>query len=111
MINKDELIKKKLDEFDQLEKEIIYPFFLSEFGELTSAYYLCKNYDQGVEIYAYLVNGKYVIEFDVSTIDHSIIINSIITPNEYKKSIQGRGRTQKENREYFDKIMKESNAN
>lgn len=34
MINKDELIKKKLDEFDQLEKEIIYPFFLSEFGRI-----------------------------------------------------------------------------
>ena len=110
MINKDELIKKKLDEFDQLEKEIIYPFFLSEFGELTSAYYLCKNYDQGVEIYAYLVNGKYVIEFDVSTIDYSIIINSIITVDEYKKSLQGKGRANKENREYLDKIMKEINA-
>lgn len=111
MINKDELIKTNLHKVDKLEKEIIFPFFLSEFGELTSAYFIYQNFDQYAEIFTYLVNGKYVIEFDVSTIDYSIIINSIITVDEYKKSLQGKGRANKENREYLDKIMKEINAN
>lgn len=111
MMNEDELIERNLANFHKLEKEKIYPFFLSEFGELTSAYFIYQNIDQYADIYTYLVNGKYVIEFDVSKIDHSITKNSIITIDEYKKSIQGKGRAKKESREYLDKIMKEIYTN
>lgn len=111
MINEDKIVQKKLIQFHEFEKQIIHPFFLSEFGELTSYYFIYHNIDQYVDIYTYLVNGKYVINFDVSTIDHSITINSIISIEEYKKEIQGKGRAKKESREYLDKILKEIHAN
>ncbi|OCG61437.1 hypothetical protein A9G41_06270 [Gilliamella sp. Nev5-1] len=110
MINEAKIAQKKTSVFHKFEKQIIYPFLLSEFGELTSSYFIYHNIDQYVDIYTYLVNGKHVINFDVSTIDQSITINSIISVDEYKKEIQGKGRAKKESREYLDKIMKEINS-
>lgn len=110
-MSKSEFIEKILSDFHKLEKEKIYPFFEKEFGSLDSAYILGQGIDQGVDIYTYLVNGKYVIEFDVSTIDNSITKNSIITVDEYKKSIQGKGRIKKEDRDRLNKIMEEIYAN
>ena len=110
MISESEFIEKILSDFHELEEREIYPFFKREFGSLDSAYILGQGIDQGVDIYTYLVNGKYVIEFDVSTTDHSITKNSIISIEEYKKTIQGKGRIKKEGRDRLDKIMKEINA-
>ncbi|WP_218056928.1 hypothetical protein [Gilliamella sp. wkB292] len=110
MIDKNELTQKMLVD-QELEKEKIYPFFKQEFGVLDSAYILGAGIDQFEDIYTYLVNGKYVINFDVSRINQLITKNSIITVDEYKKSIQGKGRAKKESREYLDKIMKEIYTN
>lgn len=109
-IDKNEFIPKTLVN-QKLEKEIIYPFFEQEFGFEDSSYILAAGIDQDVDILSYLVNGHYVINFDISRIDHSITINSIISVDEYKKKIQGKGRAKKEGREYLDKILKEIHAN
>jgi hypothetical protein len=111
MINEANIAQKKTLDFQKFEKEKLYPFFKEEFGYLNSAFILGENYDQYAIIYYYLINGKYFIDFDVSTIDQSITINSIISVDEYKKEIQGKGRAKKESREYLDKIMKEINSN
>lgn len=84
--------EKILYEFSQLEKNNIFPFLKKEFGIINSAYLLYQAIDQGVDIYAYLVNGESVIEFDVSKVDNSISKNEIITVEEYAETIKGKGK-------------------
>ncbi|HKS33686.1 MAG TPA: hypothetical protein VJS14_08160, partial [Enterobacteriaceae bacterium] len=85
---------------------IIYPFLKNEFGVVESAYFLGQGIDQGVEIYSYLVNYKYVIEFDLSTIDNTIIKNEIVTVTEYERTLAGKGRAKKEARDLLRQLMK-----
>lgn len=100
MNNNDELIK-----FKEIEKEIIFPFLQNEFSVLNSVDILYQGIDQCVDIYAYLVNKQFVIEFDLSTIDHSITKNEILTVQEYEKSLQGKGRAKKEARDFLRKLI------
>mgnify|MGYP003287117486 CR=1 FL=1 len=51
------------------------------------------------------MNKKFVIEFDLSTIDHSITKNEILTVQEYEKNLQGKGRAKKEARDFLRKLM------
>ena len=89
-------------------KKIIFPFFRKKFGSFQSAFLLYQGIDQYVRIYTYLIDFKYVIEFDVSDLNKSIVENEVITVEDYKKSLIGKGRIKKENREYLKKILSEN---
>nr|WP_314267285.1 hypothetical protein [uncultured Moellerella sp.] len=95
----------ELMKFKEIEKNIIFPFLLNEFMHIDSATILYQGVDQYVEIYAYLVNKKYVIEFDLSTIDHSISKNEVLTIEEYEKSLQGKGRAKKQARDFLWQLI------
>ncbi|MGG4664587.1 hypothetical protein [Providencia vermicola] len=97
----DELIK-----FKEIEKNIIFPFLANEFTHINSVDILYQGIDQCVEIYGYLINKKYVIEFDLSTIDHSISKNEILTVEDYEKSLQGRGRAKKDARDFLRRLIR-----
>ena len=103
-----ESVEKILHDFSQLEKNNIFPFLREEFGTINTAYLLYQAIDQGVDIYAYLVNSKSVIEFDVSIKDNSIIKNEIITVEEYAKSIQGKGKDNLASRNRLKALLKKS---
>lgn len=103
-----ESVEKILHDFSQLEKNNIFPFLREEFGVIHTAYLLYNAIDQGVDIYAYLVNSKSVIEFDVSIKDNSIIKNEIITVEEYAKSIQGKGKDNLASRNRLKALLKKS---
>lgn len=94
-MNTDKSIDEMLSDFNKIEKLFITPFLKKEFGVLDSACFLYQAIDQGVDIYAYLINGKYVIEFDLSRLDNTITKNKIISIQEYVKEIQGKGRAKK----------------
>ena len=100
--------EKILDDFRELEENHIFPFLREEFGVIHTAYLLYNAIDQGVDIYAYLVNSKSVIEFDVSIKDNSIIKNEIITVEEYAKSIQGKGKDNLASRNRLKALLKKS---
>lgn len=104
-INFDKELENTEKKFKNLEKKIIFPFFREKFGSFQSAFLLYQGIDQYVRIYAYLIDFKYVIEFDVSDLNKSIVENETITVEDYKKSLIGKGRIKKENREYLDKIL------
>ncbi|MDF7675807.1 hypothetical protein PT286_03545 [Neisseriaceae bacterium ESL0693] len=106
MINKsnDTFNNKKL-KFLELEKEKIYPFLKKEFYTVNSMYLLGVGIDQESDIYTYLVNKKYVIEFDLSRIDGKIVKNEIISLEDYEKSIQGKGVAKKRSRDYLKSIL------
>ncbi|MBG5918803.1 hypothetical protein [Providencia stuartii] len=99
--NNDELIK-----FKEIEKNIIFPFLANEFTHIDSANILYQGIDQYVEIYGYLINKKYVIEFDLSTIDHSISKNEILTVEDYEASLRGKGRAKRDAREFLRQLMR-----
>lgn len=88
-----------LSDFNQMENDFIIPFLKEEFGIVDSACFLYQAIDQRVDIYAYLVNGKHVIEFDLSKTDNSITKNEIISVGEYLKTIQGSGTAKKNARD------------
>lgn len=94
-----------LKEFHETERMVILPFLEKEFGEIESTHILGQGIDQGVEIYSYLVNYKYVIEFDLSTNDNSINKNEILTISDYEKTLVGKGRIKKEARDHLHKLM------
>lgn len=94
--------------FNILENSVIHPFLKNEFGVVESAHFLGQGIDQGVEIYTYLVNYEYVIEFDLSTADNAIIKNEIITVAEYESTLAGKGRAKKEARDALRQLMKRS---
>ncbi|MCC8460009.1 hypothetical protein CE143_21195 [Photorhabdus luminescens] len=108
-MNVDELAKKMLVDFKLLEQNNIIPFLKKEFGVVNSAYFLGQGIDQSVDIYTYLVNGKYVIEFDVSRMDNTITKNEIISVEEYAKTIQGKGKTKKDARDNLKIVMEKAN--
>lgn len=91
--------------FNKMEKEIIFPFLKKEFGINKNFFYLYHGIDQFVDIYAYLVGFKYVIEFDISTIDESIHKNEIITVEDYKNRLSGKGRLKKQHRDQLNEIL------
>ena len=103
-----ESVEKILHDFSQLEKNNIFPFLREEFGTINTAYLLYQAIDQGVDIYAYLVNGKSIIEFDVSNTDNSISKNEIITVEEYAKTIQGKGKAKLVARNNLNALLKKS---
>lgn len=108
-MNENKPIKDVLADFRLFEKNKIIPFLENEFGTINSAYLLGQGIDQCVDIYSYLVDGKYVIEFDVSTIDSSITKNEIISIEDYVKTIQGKGKAKKNARDNLKAIMDKIN--
>ncbi|EOY5423346.1 hypothetical protein ACP6O2_003547 [Cronobacter dublinensis] len=95
----DKSVGEMLSDFNKLEAFYIIPFLKKEFGVIDSVCFLYQAIDQGVDIYAYLVNGKHVIEFDLSKIDNTIVKNEIISVEEYMKTIQGKGKAKKNARD------------
>ncbi|NCH53492.1 hypothetical protein [Cronobacter muytjensii] len=104
----DKSVGEMLSDFNKLEAFYIIPFLKKEFGVVDSACFLYQTIDQGVDIYAYLVNGKHVIEFDLSKIDNTIVKNEIISVEEYMKTIQGKGKAKKNARDVLKDAIDKS---
>ncbi|EOC1339946.1 hypothetical protein ACXFAT_21245 [Cronobacter dublinensis] len=104
----DKSVDGMLYDFNKLEAFYIIPFLKKEFGVVDSACFLYQALDQGVDIYAYLVNGKHVIEFDLSKIDNTIVKNEIISVDEYMKTIQGKGKAKKNARDVLKDAINKS---
>lgn len=102
---------KMLSDFNKMENCFIIPFLKKEFGMVDSVCFLYQAIDQRVDIYAYLVNGQHVIEFDLSRTDNTITKNEIISVEEYMKTIQGSGTAKKNARDILkDAIDKARNS-
>jgi hypothetical protein len=84
------LIRERLDKFEPviLNNRAIYNLLVSNFGEIKHSYCLSQIIEQAEDIYTLLVNGKYVIEFELSRLDHSIRDVHIESLNEYSKKIK-----------------------
>ncbi|WNY85063.1 hypothetical protein NNQ28_21830 (plasmid) [Cronobacter dublinensis] len=107
-MEKDKSVDEMLSDFNELEAFYIIPFLKKEFGVVDSACFLYQAIDQGVDIYAYLVNGKHVIEFDLPKIDNTIVKNEIISLEEYMKTIQGKGKAKKNARDVLKDAIDKS---
>lgn len=84
------LIRERLEKFEQiiLNNEVIYNLLVSHFDEIKHSYCLNQIIEQTEDIYTLLVNGKYVIEFELSRLDHSISDVQVESLNEYAKKVK-----------------------
>lgn len=84
------LIRERLEKFEQiiLNNDVIYNLLVSHFDEIKHSYCLNQIIEQAEDIYTLLVNGKYVIEFELSRLDHSISDVQVESLNEYAKKVK-----------------------
>ncbi|WP_392551380.1 hypothetical protein RHO14_07765 [Orbus wheelerorum] len=84
------LIRERLEKFERilLSDEVIYNLLVSHFDEVKHSYCLSQIIEQAEDIYTLLVNGEYIIEFELSRLDYSISDIHVESLNEYSKKIK-----------------------
>ncbi|MBK5073450.1 hypothetical protein I2492_10850 [Budviciaceae bacterium CWB-B4] len=83
------LIRERLKIFEKiiLENNVIYNLLINNFSEITHVYCLSQVIEQAEDIYTLLVNGKSIIEFELSRVDDSIREVKIESLDVYSKKI------------------------
>lgn len=84
------LIRERLEKFGKiiLENNTIYHLLVDRFLDVDSVYCLGQVIEQAEDIYTLLVNGKNIIEFELSRIDNSMTEVSIKSLDEYSKEVK-----------------------
>lgn len=86
------LIRDQLERAEQdiLNDEAIHNLLINNFKKVKHVYCLSQTIEQAEDIYTLLVNGAYVIEFELSRLDNSISDAHIESLNEYSKKVKGK---------------------
>ncbi|CAI1056656.1 TPA: hypothetical protein ACSTJY_002541 [Serratia fonticola] len=84
------LIRERLEKYENIiiENNVIHDLLVRNFSEIDSVYCLSQVIEQAEDIYTLLVNGEFVIEFELSRIDDSISDVNIKPLNEYSKKVK-----------------------
>ena len=84
------LIRERLEKYEPiiLNNKAIHNLLISNFGEVKHSYCLSQIIEQAEDIYTLLVNGKFVIQFELSRLDHFISDIHIEPLHEYSRKIK-----------------------
>lgn len=84
------LIRERLVKYERiiLENDAINDLLVLNFSIVSSVYCLNQVIEQAEDIYTLLVNGKDVIEFELSRLDNSINEVNIEPLNEYTRKVK-----------------------
>ncbi|MFT2792260.1 hypothetical protein ACMV5I_19640 [Serratia sp. T13T92] len=84
------LIRERLEKYEHiiLENNVIHGLLVHNFSKIDSVYCLNQVIEQAEDIYTLLVNGEFVIEFELSRIDGSISDVNIKPLSEYSKKVK-----------------------
>ncbi|VUT04658.1 hypothetical protein [Klebsiella spallanzanii] len=98
------IYKKKSYEFGKWEREIVFPYILRIFDNVSSICLIYHMIEQYEDIYTYMINGEEIIKIEISRVDGNIILDSITSVLEYAKEMKG-----KQYQRYLKELLELSN--